>query len=161
MTQFSASVTSQADISAPREAVWNALTDPELLPQLTPMLESIEAHGTTWRWTMVCISALGVSIAPSFTECMTFEPHQRIAYTHRPSADARERAGAEGVYLLSEIDGGTRLHIELTLTVDLPLPKVAGPAVRTVMGSTMSRTGEKFARNLLQHLDAHELSRAA
>lgn len=161
MTSFSSSVRSVADISAPRDAVWDALTDPDLLPRLTPMLEHIEADGTTWRWKMVCISALGVSIAPSFTEQMTFEPRQRIAYAHRPPAGARERAGAEGVYELDDIDGGTRLRIELTLTVDLPLPKAAGPAVRGVMHSMMSRTGDRFAANLLAHLGAHQLSAAA
>jgi carbon monoxide dehydrogenase subunit G len=161
VTQFSASVRSGADISAPRAAVWNALTDPVLLPKLTPMLEHIEANRDTWRWTMVCISALGVSIAPTFTEQMSFAPPGRIAYSHRPPAGGRERAGAEGRYQLSEIAGGTHLHVELTLTVDLPLPKAAGPAVRKVMTSLMSRTGDRFAANLLAHLGARELPAAA
>jgi carbon monoxide dehydrogenase subunit G len=160
VTTFSSSVNSVADISAPRDAVWDALTDPQLLPRLTPMLEHIEADGTTWRWSMVCISALGVSIAPSFTEHMTFEPRERIAYTHRPPAGVRERAGAEGVYKLSDVDRGTRLRIELTLTVDLPLPKAAGAAVRGVMHSMMSRTGDRFAANLLTHLGAQQLTAA-
>ena len=160
MTQFSSSVHSTADVSAPRQAVWDTLTDPTLLPKLTPMLERIEADGDTWRWSMVCISALGVSIAPSFTEQMSFDPPTRIVYTHRAPAGARERAGAEGVYQLSEIDGGTHLEIDLTLTIDLPLPRAAGPAVRGVMHSMMTRTGDRFAANLLTHLGARALTPA-
>src|SRR5581483_9149146 len=114
-------------------AVWAALTDPELLPTLTPMLSHIEADGDVWRWSMVCISALGVSIAPSFTEQMRLEEPHLITYTHRAPAGVRERAGAEGRYELTEIPGGTHLAVELTLCVDLPLPRAAGPAVRRVM----------------------------
>jgi uncharacterized protein YndB with AHSA1/START domain len=161
VTQFSSTVRSAADISAPRSAVWAALTDPELLPKLTPMLSHIEADGDTWRWSMVCISALGVSIAPSFTEQMRFEEPHLITYTHRAPAGVRERAGAEGRYELTEIDGGTHLAIELTLCIDLPLPRAAGPAVRRVMASTMGHTGDRFAANLLRHLGAHEVAAAA
>jgi carbon monoxide dehydrogenase subunit G len=157
MSTFSATVKSGADISADREAVWKALTDPDLLPDLTPLLRSITADGDTWRWHMMRIAALGVSISPSFTEKMTFDDGHRIAYTHQPPAGARERAGAEGVYQLSDVDGGTHLDIELTLCVDLPLPRAAAPAVQRVMRSTMNRTGDKFSANLLTHLGASEL----
>lgn len=161
MTTFSATVRSSADISAPRSAVWAALTDPQLLPELTPLLTAIRTDGDRWRWSIVCISALGVSIAPTFTERMTFQEPSRIAYTHQPPAGARERAGAEGVYELTEIDGGTHLAIDLTLSVDLPLPKFASPAVESVMHSMMTRTGERFAHNLLAHLGARDLAAAA
>ena len=160
MTTFSATVKSTADISAPREAVWAALTDPELLPKLTPLLTSITTDGDRWRWSMTCISALGVSIAPTFTEKMTFEEPHRIVYTHQPPSGTRERAGAEGVYELTEISGGTHLAIELTLCVDLPLPHFAAPAVQGVLYSMMMRTGQRFSANLLRHLGARELTAA-
>jgi carbon monoxide dehydrogenase subunit G len=161
VTQFSAAVRSAADISASRAAVWAALTDPGLLPKLTPLLRSISTDGDTWCWSMMRISALGVSVAPSFTEQMAFDEPDRITYTHQPARGSRERAGAEGSYELTEIAGGTHLTIELTLTVDLPLPKAAAPAVQRVMRSIMDRTGERFAQNLLRHLGAHELEPAA
>lgn len=160
MTTFSATVKSSANISAPRSAVWAVLTDPELLPKLTPLLTGITTDENRWRWSMVCISALGVSIAPTFTEKMTFDEPRRIAYTHQPPAGTHERAGAEGVYDLSEIDGGTHLSIDLTLSIDLPLPKFAAPAVEGVMRSMMTRTGERFSNNLLAHLGARELAAA-
>ena len=61
-------------------------------------------------------------------------------------------AGADGWYDLSEVDGGTRLEISLTMHVDLPLSKVARPAVTRVMSSMMQRTGDRFSSNLLRHL---------
>ena len=42
--------------------------------------------------------------------------------------------------------------IDLTLTVDLPLPQVAARAVGRVMQGVMARMGDKFAENLLDHL---------
>jgi carbon monoxide dehydrogenase subunit G len=143
---------SQAVVAAPREQIWQVLTDPELLPQLTPLLRSIEADGDTWRWEMVRISALGVSIDPSFTETMQFTPQSRIEYHHTPPAGQRERTGAEGWYRLEDAPDGTLLQISLTLSVDLPLPRASGLAVRGVMKTMMDRTGDRFGKNLQRHL---------
>lgn len=152
MTVFSSTNESEAVVAAPRHEIWQALTDPVLLPQLTPLLRSIQADGDTWCWEMVRISALGVSIEPSFTETMRFTPETRIEYSHTPPTGARERTGADGWYRLADAPGGTRLHIALTLHVDLPLPRASGPAVRTVMRTMMDRTGDRFAKNLDRHL---------
>lgn len=152
MTRFTATTESEAIVPADRMDIWRALTDPNLLPELTPMLRRIDADGDLWTWHMTRISALGVSISPSFTEQMTFTDGHRIEYTHTPPSGARERAGAEGCYDLSDVDGGTGLKISLTLEVDLPLPRSATPAVRRVMQTTMNRMGDKFSANLLHHL---------
>ncbi len=157
MAQFSARVNSTADISASRSEVWAALTDPVLLPKLTPLLSSIDADGDFWTWHMMKIAALGVSIVPSFRERMEFTDQSRIVYTHQPPEGRHERAGAEGTYDLSDVDGGTHLVISLQLTVELPLPKVSAKAVEKVMASTIGRTGDKFSANLLAHLGAHAL----
>jgi carbon monoxide dehydrogenase subunit G len=157
MNRFTASVNSAADISADREAVWKALTDPDLLARLTPLLSSIRADGELWTWSMVRIAALGVSICPSFTETMTFDEGRRIDYTHTPPPGANERAGAEGSYVLADAPGGTHLEMAMTLRVELPLPKAATPAVQRVMRGTIERTGQRFWTNLLGHLGATEL----
>ncbi len=158
MTWFGSAVESQADISAPRAEVWRALTDPHLLPRLTPLLRRIDVDGDTWRWQLSRIVALGVSVSPVFTETMTFAPEQRIEFQHTPPAHGpRERAGAQGVYHLADIDGGTHLSISLALTIDVPLPRTATPAVESVIRMWLQRTGDRFSANLLRHLDAHEL----
>lgn len=171
MNRFSATTESEAVVDAPRADIWAALTDPVLLPKLTPLLERIDVDDATpdiWTWHMLQIKALGVGISPCFTERMVFDEAERVSridYAHQPPAGARERTGAEGWYVLEDVtvDGrqATTLTIKLTLTVELPLPRSAGPAVRRVMTSTINRTGDKFARNLLAHLGARELQPSA
>jgi carbon monoxide dehydrogenase subunit G len=152
MNRFSATTHSEAVVAADRSEIWAALTDPELLPQLTPLLRRIDTDGDLWRWHLMRIAALGVSISPMFTERMTFVDGTLISYTHEAPAGVIERAGAEGRYQLSDVPGGTLLDIDLTLAVELPLPRAAGPAVNRVIRTTMERTGERFSVNLLAHL---------
>lgn len=152
MARFSATTQSEAVVPADRMEIWRALTDPDLLPRLTPLLRKIDADGDTWTWHMTRIAALGVSISPSFTETMSFDEGRQIKYTHTPPPGVRERAGAEGWYELSDVATGTLLRISLGLEVDLPLPRSTSPAVRKVMEGTMNRMGERFSANLLRHL---------
>ncbi len=152
MNRFSATTDSEAVVAADREPIWAALTDPDVLPRLTPMLRHIEADGDLWRWEMTRIGVLGVSVTPSFTERMRFDPPERIEFTHEPPAGRREHAAADGWYQLTAVEGGTRLRIRLTLFVDLPLARAARPAVTRVMHTVMARTGDRFAGNLLRHL---------
>lgn len=152
MNRFSATNSSVAVVQADREAIWAALTDPDLLPELTPLLRDIDATGDLWRWEMAKVDVLGVKFSPCFTERMSFDAPHRIEYTHAPPAGAVERTGAEGWYELVEVDEGTRLRISLTVHVELPLARAARPAVTRVMSAVMARTGDRFAVNLLRHL---------
>lgn len=156
VNRFDATTESEAIVAAPRSEIWKVLTDPVLLPKLTPLLRRIETDGDLWRWHMMQIRALGASISPAFTERMHFIDGERIDYEHRAPAGVVERSGADGWYVLVDVDGGTRLQISLTLHVDLPLPRSAKPAVRRVMQSTMKRTGDRFSANLLRHLGVDE-----
>ncbi len=152
MTSFSATTESDAVVAAGRPEIWAVLTDPVLLPKLTPLLRKIDTDGDLWRWHLVKLSVLGVGISPVFTERMRFVEGSRIDYTHEPPPGVTERTGAEGQYLLSDVDGGTHLAISLTLHVDLPLSRLASPAVSGVMRATMQRMGDRFSANLLRHL---------
>jgi len=152
MNRFSAQTASDAVVAADRSAIWSALTDPELLPRLTPFLEDIEADGDLWRWRLARLPVLGASLVPRFTERLAFEPESRITYTHAPPPGAHERTGVDGWYALDDADEGTRLRIELGITVELPLPRSSGFAVRRVMTSVVDRMGDRFAVNLLDHL---------
>jgi len=152
MNRFSATTDDQAVVPADRDAIWAALVDPDVLPRLTPLLRKIHADGDLWRWELTRIPVLGVSISPSFTERMVFDAPQRIEFTHAPPEGRRERASAEGWYQLDEVEGGTHLHIRLTVTVELPLARAAAPAVRAVMETVMGHTGDRFSVNLLRHL---------
>ena len=96
-----------------------------MLVDLTPLLTGIDTDGNRWVWKMMGISALGVEVAPCFTERMEFTPEQRIDFTHTPPDGGTERAGADGVYRLEDHDDGTLLDIEITISVDLPLPRMS------------------------------------
>ena len=151
MTRFSARDRSTEVVEADQSALWKALTDPDLLPRLTPYLHSIDANGNCWRWNMARIPVLGVSVAPSFTERMTFDEPRRIEFTHDPE-QGQEKAGVEGTYELEEVEGGTRLAIDIDICVDLPLPGMARGAVERAMAGVIGAMGRRFASNLLRHL---------
>ena len=152
MTRFSADTRAEAVVGAPRAAIWAALTDPALVGDMTPFVKSIRADGDHWLWQMGGLKVLGVGVAPAFTERMAFSEPERIEFHHDPPAGAKERAGVTGWYDLREVDGGTRLETSLDICINLPLPKAAGPAVRTAMKGVMATMGDRFSKNLLDHL---------
>jgi carbon monoxide dehydrogenase subunit G len=153
VSRFSSRNCSVAVVPTGVDALWTVLIDPSALAELTPLVARIEAQGDRWTWTLVGMSALGVSAAPTFTERMTFEPRSRIVFAHDPEPGHRERAGADGVYELVEVDtSATRLSIDITAWVELPLPSFARGAVERVMAMTMQRAGDRFARALHRRL---------
>ena len=95
---------------------------------------------------------LGAAITPCFTERMVFDENERIDFTHESPKGTHEKTGAEGWYVLKDVDGGTHLAISLTLSADLPLPRAANGAVTRVMRGVMQRMGDRFSANLLRHL---------
>ncbi len=153
MHRFEARNISSADVPAPRSAIWEVLRSPETLAELTPLLDDIAVDGNHWCWQMAGISALGVEVSPSFTELMTFTPEESIRFEHDPPAGSTERAGARGVYTLEATSADeTHLEIDITLHVQLPLPKLSSRAVQRVMSATMVRTGNVFAERLYRRL---------
>ncbi len=158
MATFSSNNRSTAIVPASRQAIWDVLSDPDALASLTPLVKKITADGDRWWWELAGISALGVSVAPSFTEAMVFVEGRRIEFRHDPPKSggggiAAERAGVNGTYVLDDApDGATKLAIDLTMCVELPLPKVSRRAVEKIMATTMAKTGEAFARNLYERL---------
>jgi carbon monoxide dehydrogenase subunit G len=156
VTAFSVATTSDATVAVDRERVWEALTDHELLPRLTPYLRRIDAahasDGVRWTWHLVRIPLLGSMVSPSFTEVMTFDEPARIDFVHDPER-RDERAGVEGRYDLVEVSGGTHLAIALKISVDLPFPGLARPAVQTAMRAVVATMGARFSHNLVRHLE--------
>lgn len=153
MATFTATTRNRAVVAAERAEIWKALTDPTLLPELTPYLDKITVEGDHWHWEMARLPVLNLVVTPSFTELMEFDDHSRIVFTHDPPAGRDEKAAAEGTYRLEDAGPGrTDLSIELTLQVELPLPRAAAPAVGRVMKSVIDRMGQRFAANLMEHL---------
>ncbi|HYF71701.1 MAG TPA: SRPBCC family protein [Nocardioides sp.] len=158
MTHFSAGTRAGAVIDAPRERVWSALTDPGVVADLTPFVRTIRADGAHWCWEMTGLKVLGIGVAPAFTEQMTFDEPERIGFRHDPPPGSNERSAVEGWYALAEHEAGTRLDTSMEITLDLPLPRAAGGAVRATMCRVIDQMGERFSRNLLAHLGAREVA---
>lgn len=152
MGVFSAKTTAAAVVPHERAAIWDVLVDPALVAQMTPFVKRIEASGDHWRWSMSGLEVLGVGFAPSFTERMVLKDQERLEFHHEPPGDQKERAGVNGWYDLSDADGGTHLETSLEICVSLPLPRAAGPAVRSTMKGVMATMGDRFSKNLLDHL---------
>jgi carbon monoxide dehydrogenase subunit G len=152
MNWFSASNESEGVVAADRSTVWELLTDPDALAEMTPLLQRIDTHGDVWRWQFSAVPILGTALAPAFTERMTFAPEDRIDYHHEPADGHSERTGVDGWYTLSDAAEGTHLAIGLTVKAHLPLSRLAAPAVRTAMRTVIAATGAGFARNLERRL---------
>jgi len=155
VTTFSVATASTATVDADRKRVWAALTDPDLIVRLTPYLSRIDAvtdHGVErWTWQLVRIPLLGSMVSPSFTEVMTYDEPSRIDFVHDP-ARTDEKAGVDGRYVLKEAGQGTDLSIDLAITVELPFPKLARPAVHAAMRAVIATMGARFSHNLVRYL---------
>ena len=156
MTSFSASTHAEAVVLAPQQEIWDVLVDPELMARFTPFLERITADGDHWRWQLSGLNLLGAKVAPAFTERMVFQEPDRIEFRHDPPAGTTEQAGVAGWYALTPTHDGTELVTELEITLDLPLPKASGPAVRAAMRKVIDTMGDRFSKRLLAHLGAEE-----
>ena len=151
MTRFTASNQSAATLKSSRKDVWVALTDAELLPELTPYLNRIDVEGDRWTWHVAKVPILGKSIGSTFTEVMTFDEPSRIGFAHDPAL-TEETTEVNGEYHLEEAGSGTQVSIELGVTVELPFPKAMRRPVEGAIATVMAGMGRRFARNLLRHL---------
>ena len=153
MAAFSSRNRSNAIVPAERSAIWALLSDADALAELTPLIRTITVEDDLWCWQLNGISALGVSVAPAFTERMTFVEGEQIEFRPDPPFGTGQRAGAQGTYDLADAPGGgTELAIDITIHVELPLPRLSARAVEKVMAASMVRTGDRFARNLYERL---------
>jgi carbon monoxide dehydrogenase subunit G len=154
MATFTTANRSTATITADVDAVWDVLTDPHLIARLTPFLKSVEEEGTHWVWQMTKVPVLGKSFSFTFRERMDFDEPHRIDFTHDPAPGADEAAGVTGWYALAPRPAGTHLETSMEITVELPFPGLVRPAVVTAMKGVIALMGQRFAHNLLTHLEA-------
>lgn len=151
MNRFHARNRSAATLAASADQVWRILIDPDLLVKFTPNLKRIDVEGDRWTWHLTRLPVLSAAIEPSFTEVMEFEEPRRIGFRHDP-ARAEERAGVEGEYLITPVPDGTEVSIDIEVWVDLPLPRLARPAVERVMGTIVAGMGYRFGQHVRRHL---------
>lgn len=151
MTTFTATNKSSATLTSSRADVWDALTDATLLPKLTPYLQRIDVDRDRWTWHVTRVPLLGRNIGSIFTEVMTFDEPQRIRFEPDPQR-TEEQTSVHGEYHLEEAGSGTRVSIELRVSVELPFPKAMRRPVEGAIAAVMAGMGRRFATNLLRHL---------
>ncbi|HSB85283.1 MAG TPA: SRPBCC family protein [Ilumatobacteraceae bacterium] len=152
MASFTARNISASTVPVGADQIWRQISDPASLTALTPLVRSIVVEGDLWRWQLMGIEALGICVAPSFTERMEFIEPQLIRFNHETPRGKSERAGADGTYELTQRGEETELKVDIALTVELPLPRLSAGAVERVMKTSMQRTGKRFAVNLYHRL---------
>ncbi|MEP7048623.1 MAG: SRPBCC family protein [Ilumatobacteraceae bacterium] len=152
MAIFSARDISASTVPVPAARIWAQICDPASLTALTPLVRSIVVEGDLWRWQLAGIEALGISVAPTFTERMEFIEPRLIRFNHEAADGEHERAGADGTYELTDHGEETELKVDIALSVELPLPRLSAIAVERVMRASMQRTGKRFAVNLYHRL---------
>lgn len=153
MTWFAERNISTSTVPVASGEIWSIITDPQQLASLTPLIASIEPDGDLWTWRLHGIDALGLRVAATFTEAMSFVDERQIRFDHTPPSGSNERTGVEGIYDLESVgEDETRLRVDLTLSVDLPLPRLSASAVERVLRTSMRATGQRFAENLYELL---------
>lgn len=152
MAVFASTRRDVADVPHSVADVWDVLVDPAAVARLTPLVSSIEVDSRErWIWRLQGVPLPGRRLDLTMTERMTFAPQRRIDFTHDPLGGS-SRAGAHGHYLLEPVQDGTRLTIELTVSVQLPLPGLARPAVEPAMQQVLHQMGQRFAAGLGKEL---------
>ena len=154
MATFTTSNRSVADVTAQVHEVWEVLTDPDLLAQLTPFLHSVTERGEHWVWQLTKVPVLGTHFPSTFPEPMASDEPHRIDFPHDPAPGTAETAGVAGYYALTPHPRGTHLETSMTITVDLPFPGLLRPGVTAAMRGVIAIMGQRFGHNLLAHLGA-------
>lgn len=153
MPTFRSRHRSVVTVAAPPDAIWQLLTDPERVVALTPLVKRISGRRDVWRLTLAGVSRLGYDIAPSFTERMTFVQISRIEFHHDPPPGRHERIGIDGTSQITRVgETASKMAIDLTLSLELPLPELARTAVERLMARMMRRTGRGVVGSMHREL---------
>ncbi|GAA0973371.1 hypothetical protein ENKNEFLB_00074 [Nocardioides aquaticus] len=158
MSGFTATTTAEAIVLATREQIWEVLRDADEVARLTPFVTRIEDRGEHWIWSMTKLPVPKATLSPTFTEKMEFVELERIEFKHDAPEGSDENACVDGWYELEELEplegepAATMLRTSLSITLDLPLPKALGPAVKASMKTVINQMGDRFSAGMLETL---------
>lgn len=133
----------EVDINAPRETVWEFLTDPHQVSKCAPGLDSLEVLEEDKRFQAIVSVGFG-SMKARFTaevEWLELEPPSRAKMKAHGVAPG-STADAVSEMVLSESEGG---GTALTWTADVSIQGTIASLASRLMGSMTQRlTGEFF-----------------
>lgn len=128
-------------IDASRQAVWDALNDPDMLEKCIPGCESLERVSDT-EFAAVVVAAIG-PVRAKFKTALKLEdldPPQSYRLVGESKAAAGFGSGS-AIVNLEEIDGGTLLKYDADFKVGGKLAQVGS---RLVLGATRKTADEFF-----------------
>ena len=134
-------ITGEYQIDAPREAVWAALNDPEMLKKCIPGCESLEKVSDT-QFAAKVTAAIG-PVRAKFNTALSLEdlkPPESYRLVGESKAAAGFGSGSATVKL-EENDGGTLLRYNADFKVGVNLAQVGS---RLVLGAT-KKTADDFS----------------
>lgn len=157
MNRFTTSIVKTATIDAACEEIWEVVSDPVAIADITPFLHHIDDLGDgRWQWHLTGVPYPGGSFGATFTERMALIEPERIVFEPEPSG--RELAAVRGQYALTPVRVGvTELHIDLEVSALLPAPRILGHVVVAAMDAVLAHMGDRFATQLMDRLGAHEV----
>ena len=130
------------EIAAPRQRVWDSLTDPQAVARCAPGLESIEVVEAGRRFKAVASLGLG-SIKSRFTvdvEWVEMSPPERaVARAHGTASGSAADVLAE-MLLTEPAPGSTSLHWAAEVTITGTIASLAS----RMMGGVTQRLSSQF-----------------
>lgn len=132
-----------ADIQAPRDKVWAAFLDPEILAQALPGCEKLEAIGPNeYKATMKIGVAAIKGTFEGKVKLSDLEPPNRYRMAVEGSGGPGFVRGAAGMQL-SDVDGGTRVSYDADVQVG---GLIASVGQRMLGGVTKMMLDQFFTR---------------
>ncbi|MFT5222092.1 MAG: hypothetical protein ACI867_000389 [Glaciecola sp.] len=130
--------------------IYAEMADVALLAALIPSVRRCFEVQDRWRWEMKTYRALGLSVTPEFDVDAVFSNEQGVRF--RPVGEVTEGARGEGEIGLTAgrigADFLTEIRIEMTVTVDLQLPRMLGSAVGRIVTREVRQVIDDLADRL-------------
>ncbi len=138
-------------IAAPRERVWELVSDPYSLPRWWPRttrVESVEGEGEGSEWTSVLGTADGRGVRADF-RCVESVAGQRRAWEQRLAGSPFERHLRSYRVEASLREAGAGTEVELTARQSLRgLSRLGGPMMRKGQGGLLEEALDGIERAL-------------
>lgn len=131
-------------VNAPRERVWELVSDPYSLPRWWPRVQRVE-EASPQAWTMVLSSERGKAVRADYTRTQA-EPPARLEWQQELAETPFERFLAEArlTIALEEAEGGT--SVSLTSRERMRgLARLGGLMVRRATGRRLDEALERLA----------------